>query len=61
MPIEVLVEINWKAAALEEWNAATGEHRRIDCWHADAKTYTTLSFEPQQGRLIVDRRVMREA
>ncbi|MDE0185896.1 MAG: hypothetical protein OXP71_10695 [Candidatus Poribacteria bacterium] len=61
MPVEVLVEMNWEAATLNEWNAATGEQGGLDCWHADAKTYTTLSFAPQQGRLIVDQRVMREA
>lgn len=54
--LEVLVEIKWEAALLEEWNTATGEQGRLDCWHADGKTYTTLSFERQQGRLVVDRR-----
>ncbi len=53
---EVLVEIQWEAALLEEWDTATGEQGRIDCWHADGKTYTTLSFDRQQGRLIVDRK-----
>ena len=53
--VEVLVEIQWEAALLEEWNTATGEQQRLDYWHADGKTYTTLSFERQQGRLIADR------
>ena len=58
--VEVLIELHWETA-LEEWNTATGEQQRLDCWHADAKTYAALSFEPQQGRLIVDPKAMREA
>lgn len=54
--VEVLVELKWEAVSLEEWNTTTGEQVQLDCWHADAKTYTTLSLERQQGRLIVDRR-----
>ena len=53
--VEALVEIQWEAAQLEEWNTPTGEQQRLDYWHADGKTYTTLSFERQQGRLIADR------
>ena len=54
--VEILVEIQWEAAMLEEWDTATGEQQRLDYWHADGKTYTTLSFERQQGRLIADRK-----
>ena len=56
--VEVLIELQWETA-LEEWNTTTGEQQRLDCWHADTKTYAALSFEPQQGRLIVDPKSMR--
>ena len=56
--VEVLIELQWETA-LEEWNTATGEQQRLDCWHADAKTYAALSFEPKQGRLIAALKAMR--
>ena len=52
--IETLVEIRWETA-VEEWNAITGEQKVLDYWHANGKTYTALSFEHQQGRVIVAR------
>ncbi|MCZ6677971.1 MAG: hypothetical protein O7E52_12050, partial [Candidatus Poribacteria bacterium] len=53
-PIEVLIEIRWEAA-IEEWDTANGGQLARDHWHADRNTYTNLSFESQQGRLIVAR------
>ena len=54
-PIETLVEIQWESA-VEEWDATNGERHAQSHWHADGKTYTTLSFDCGQGRFIVARR-----
>ena len=54
-PIETLIEIQWESA-VEEWDAANGERHAQSHWHADGKTYTTLSFDCGQGRFIVARR-----
>ena len=54
-PLETLIEIRWEAT-VEEWDTTTGEQLVRDHWHADGKTYTTLSFDRQQGRLIVARK-----
>ena len=51
-PIETLVEIQWESA-VEEWDATNGERHAQSHWHADGKTYTTLSFDCGQGRFIV--------
>jgi hypothetical protein len=54
-PIETLIEIQWESA-VEEWDATNGERHAQSHWHADGKTYTTLSFDCGQGRFIVARR-----
>ena len=54
-PIETLVEIQWESA-VEEWDATNGERHAGSHWHADGKTYTTLSFDCKQGRFLVARR-----
>jgi hypothetical protein len=54
-PIETLIEIRWEAT-VEEWNTVNGEQLPQDHWHANGKTYTTLSFDVRQGRLIVVRK-----
>ena len=54
-PIETLIEIQWEAT-VEEWNTVNGEQLPQDHWHANGKTYTTLSFDVRQGRLIVVRK-----
>ena len=54
-PIETLVEIQWESA-VEEWDATNGERHAQSHWHADGKTYTTLSLDCGQGRFIVARR-----
>ncbi len=51
-PIETLVEIQWESA-VEEWDASNGERHAQSHWHADGKTYTTLSLDCGQGRFIV--------
>ena len=53
--METLIEIRWEAT-IEEWHTTTGEHLAQDHWQADGNTYTILSFEPKQGRLVVARR-----
>ena len=55
--IETLIEIQWEST-VEEWNPTNGEQCVQDHWHADRKTYTTVSFNCGQGRFIVARRGM---
>jgi hypothetical protein len=52
--IETLIEIQWEST-VEEWDTINGEQRPQSYWHADGKTYSTLSFDPGQGKLIVAR------
>ena len=51
-PIETLAEIQWESS-VEEWDATNGERHAQSHWHADGKTYTTLSLDCGQGRFIV--------
>ena len=54
--IETLIEIQWEST-IEEWDTTNGEQNARCHWHADGKTYATLSFDCGQGRFIVARRV----
>ena len=58
-PIETLIEIQWEST-VEEWDMTSGEQRLQSHWHADGKTYTTLSFGGGQGKLIVARKDVSE-
>ncbi len=53
--IETLIEIQWEST-VEEWDTTNGEQRPQSYWHADGKTYTQLSFDCGEGRLIVTQR-----
>ena len=53
-PIETLIEIQWEST-VEEWGTINGARSPQSHWHADGKTYTTLSFDTGQGRFIVAR------
>ena len=48
--IDTLVEITWEGH-LKEWDTMTGEEKVLDSWHANGKTYSTLTFLGNQGRL----------
>lgn len=54
-PIETLIEIQWEST-VEEWHTTDCERRPQSHWHADGKTYTQLSFDCGQGRLLVAQR-----
>ena len=53
--IETLIEIQWESN-LEEWDLTNGEQYTREHWHANGKTYATLSFDCGQGRFIAARR-----
>ena len=50
--IETLIEIQWEST-VEEWDSISGERHTRSHWHADGKTYTTLSFNRGQGKFIL--------
>jgi len=49
---DLLLEFN-SELNLEEWNLETGNCKQINQWHANNKTYSEVSFNPKQLRIIV--------